>query len=98
MSSRQIIVSFKLHEKKIGNVDVAGLAEFKVFPQGEGIGKKALHLVEAVADPNPVVGFAEDDVVGFYEACEWIVGPTVDGKHTVMSEPVDVSKLEGEIW
>lgn len=98
MAESKIIVAFKILEKKIGELDVAGLSEFWVDPRGQGVGKKALHFVEAIADPKPVVGFADADVVGFYQACEWYVGPVIAGKHIVMSEPIDISKFSGETW
>lgn len=98
MAEQKIVVTFKLLDQKVGEIDVAGLADFWVDPRGQGVGKKALHLVEAIADPKPVVGFADDDVVGFYEASEWYIGPVIDGKHIVMSEPIDVSKFGGEVW
>ena len=93
-----ITVGFKLLDKKVGKVKVAGLSELGVYPHGEGVGRRALLFVEAIADPLPVVGFAEDNVLGFYESCSWYVGRKIDGKFLVSSEPVDDSKFEGGIW
>lgn len=93
-----ITVGFKLLNRKVGDVDVAGLAEFGVYPHGEGVGRKALAFVESIADPLPVVGFAEPGVLGFYENCGWCIGRLIDGKYLVASEPIDDKKFTGSIW
>jgi len=97
MQSR-VNMSFLLLDKKIGNVDVTGLAEFWVDPKNKGIGRKALQMIEAIASPKLVVGFADDAVVGFYRACDWVVGSQHDGKWIVASDSIDESKFSGEIW
>ena len=94
----RVTIGFDILNKKIGEMDVAGLAEFSVYPHGEGLGRKALSLIEGIADPLIVVGFAKDDVVGFYEKCNWYIGSKFDGKYLVSSEPVNESNFKGEIW
>lgn len=98
MPIRRVNMSFLLLEKKVGEEDVIGLAEFWVDPIGKGIGKKALMMIEALASPKIVVGFAEPNVVGFYEACEWIIGGLHGEKYFVASGSIDESKFSGEIW
>ena len=93
-----VTTSFVLSEQKIGTVDVIGLAEFWVDPKNNGIGRKGLLFIEAVASPKLVVGFADDSVVGFYKACDWVIGSKINGKWLVASEPIDDSKFEGKIW
>lgn len=67
---------------------VLGLAAFHAFPKGKGLGRAGLELLVklAMADGySYVIGFAEDDVVGFYKACGWSVAPNyikskIDGR------------------
>ena len=96
--ARKVIVSFVLSDQKVGEEDVTGLSEFWVDPTGFGIGRKALSMIESTASPNIVVGFATDATVGFYKACEWFVGSSINDKYLVASEPIDDSKFEGKIW
>ena len=55
-------------------------------------------MIEAIASPKLVVGFADDTVVDFYRACDWVIGSQHDGKWLVASDSIDESKFSGEIW
>ena len=91
-----VTVGFKLLQKKIGKMDVAGLSNFAVYPQETG--RKAIQFIESVADPLPVVGFVEKDLISFYQDCNWYIGRLIAGKFIVASEPIDDSKFTGDIW
>jgi len=91
-------MSFLLTDRKVGKEDVIGLAEFWVDPKNKGYGRKALMMIEGIADTKIVVGFADPIVAGFYAKCNWFIGPMIDGKYIVASEPINVSDFTGEIW
>lgn len=100
----RVSMSFVLEDKKIGDVTIAGLSNLWVDPKGSGIGRNALLLIENIASPRVVVGFVDDDVVGFYRACEWLIGrkhyddKNPQGKWLVASDSIDESKFEGMLW
>lgn len=99
-----VSLSFTLKKEFVGEVEVAGLSNFWVDPKGSGIGRQALLFIENVASPHVVVGFADDDVVGFYKKCDWLVGQkhyddaNPQGKWLVASDSVDESKFSGRLW
>ena len=100
----RVNMSFTLEDKMIGDVKVAGLGGLWIDSKSHDIRRQALLFIENIASPLAVVGFADDDAVGFYKACEWLVG----GKHyddahpqgewLVASDSIDESKFEGELW
>jgi hypothetical protein len=91
-------------KEKIGDVEVAGLSALWVDPKMKGIGRQALLMIENIASPHVVVGFADDNIVGFYKACDWLVGKkhcdddNPQGKWLVASDSIDESKFEGRLW
>ena len=90
--------------QKVGEVDVAGLSSLFVDPKGGGVGRHVLLMIENITSPLVVVGFADDDIVGFYRACEWLIGmkhydeKNPQGKWLVASDSIDESKFEGRLW
>jgi len=99
----KICIGFDLTDQKIGKEDVAGLSNFWIDPKEKGIGRKTLLLVESIASPKIVVGFAGASTVGFYKACDWCIGPSFDdstfgSKWLVASEPIDLENFDGNIW
>ena len=80
------------------------LSSLWVDPKKRGIGRQALLMIEALASPLVVVGFADDDVVDFYRSCDWLVGEkhyddkNPQGKWIVASDSIDESKFEGRLW
>jgi hypothetical protein len=104
MIDGRISISFKLSKEKIGEVDVMALSSLWVDPKERGVGRQALLMIEQLASPLVVVGFADDDTVGFYRACEWLVGSkhcdsmNPGGKWLVASDSIDESKFSGRLW
>ena len=94
----RVNMSFMLMDKRCGEQDVVGLKEFWVEPQNKGLGRKALQMVEAIAEGKIVVGFADKKSLRFYEKCGWFVGSDFSGKTLVASEPIDDTQHGGEIW
>ena len=104
MVTGRISIGFMLMKEKLGEVEVMGLSSFWVDPKKRGVGRETLKLIENLASPLVVVGFAEDNVVDFYRTCEWLVGSkhydekTPQGKWLVASDSVDESKFSGRMW
>jgi len=94
----KVTVSFEMVDKKIEVEDVSGLVNFDFNPTNIEIGKRAIMMVESIASPKIVVGFAEPDAVSFFLECGWISGDIYDGKILVASDAVDEDKFDGNIW
>lgn len=94
----KICIGFDLTDKKVGKIDVAGLAELWLDPTNKGIGRKVLLMIEAIASDKIVVGFAKAASVGFYKSCDWYVEQRSDDIWLVASEPIDTTDFNNEIW
>jgi len=62
------------------------------------MGKKGIQLIESVASPKAVVGFADPDDISFFIDCDWVTGDVYDDKVLVASESIDEDKFNGNIW
>jgi len=91
-------VSFELVDKKIGDEDVAGLVSLVIDPKSIDLGKRMIQLIESIASPKVVVGFAEPDDISFFVDCDWLNGGIYDDKVLVASESIDEDKFDGNIW
>lgn len=94
----QYSLFFKLEDRMIGDVKVAGLMDLIVGPRGEGIGRQGLLFIEAVASPKIVACFVDPKTVLFFEKCGWYIGNLFNRKFLVASEPIDDNRHSGEIW
>lgn len=96
--SGRVNMSFLLLDKQIGSENVIGLTEFWVDPKDVNLKRKALQMIEALAEGKIVASFVEQLDEVFYEESGWFVGDVFSGKILVASEPIDDSKHGGEVW
>lgn len=98
----KVSTTFYLNDKRLmlsdgSYIDIYGLSDMRVAPEGIGIGRMMLSTIVRLADDVgkfAVVGFADDFVVDFYKKCGWWVGDDylcpngVVLKHIVSSKPL----------
>ena len=91
-------ISFELVDKKIGDEDVAGLVSLDADSKNDDLRKKIIQMIESIADPKIVVGFADPNDILFFTDCDWVCGGVYDGKVLVASEPISEENFDGNIW
>lgn len=91
-------ISFELVDKKIGSEDVAGLVSLDTDPKSNDLRKRVIQMIESIANPKVVVGFADPNDILFFIDCDWVTGGVYDGMVLVASEPINEENFDGNIW
>lgn len=91
-------ISFELIDKKIGDEDVAGLVGIDFDLTDVDHVRSVLLMIESIASPKIVIGFADASSSAIFEACGWLVGRAYEDQHLVASDAIDESKFDGNIW
>jgi hypothetical protein len=93
----------KLLEKEV-TIDgkkrqIYGLASFNVSPRPRGLGKVLCREFDRLAQEDGkycVIGFAFDEVAGFYEKCGWYNCGKKDKKTAYSTRPIKTLEYDGE--
>jgi hypothetical protein len=101
----EVSITCKLLNKSIlldGELlDVHGLAELHVCPASRCLGRLALDALSKLCIDDYkhcVVGFAGDDVVGFYRSCGWFTGERYGDKTLIASVHLSGNIVVSETW
>lgn len=95
---QDVMISFKLLDKKIGDEEVAGLNNLWISSMDENVKRRAIEMAVGLATPKIVVGFANEDEIQFFIDCNWFVGGSHQGKTLVASDGINDAKFTGNIW